>query len=150
MGRHEGGSALSSREREIVLLAARGLTDKEIKRRLGVSTSTVATYWKRIRDKLDTVNRAEAIAKLLTTQLTTQTRHVPDTSGMLTVGPADPVVTWAPGKWAAFAVQPAGSERLVEPKPAERLPFLDGKADKRFLTLQRSNGFLVGQLGLSP
>ncbi len=53
---------LSERERQIVRLGARGLTDKEIADRLAVSITTVRTYWIRLRRKLNANNRAQAIA----------------------------------------------------------------------------------------
>lgn len=60
--RHE---ALSDRERQIARLAAEGLTDKEIARRLDVSITTVRTYWVRMRRKLGAANRAQAIVRAL-------------------------------------------------------------------------------------
>lgn len=56
---------LSDRERQIVKLGARGLTDKEIAERLAVSITTVRTYWVRLRRKLNASNRAQAIALAL-------------------------------------------------------------------------------------
>jgi DNA-binding CsgD family transcriptional regulator len=56
---------LSERERQIVRLGARGLTDKEIADRLAVSITTVRTYWIRLRRKLNATNRAQAIAHAL-------------------------------------------------------------------------------------
>jgi PAS domain S-box-containing protein len=56
---------LSDREREIVLLAAEGLADKEIAKRLGITAGTVRTYWERLRPKLGASNRAQAAAMLL-------------------------------------------------------------------------------------
>lgn len=58
---------LSERERQIVRLGARGLTDKEIADRLAVSITTVRTYWIRLRRKLNATNRAQAIAHALQT-----------------------------------------------------------------------------------
>ncbi|MGV3613921.1 MAG: LuxR C-terminal-related transcriptional regulator [Fimbriimonas sp.] len=56
---------MSERERQIVRLGARGLTDKEIADRLAVSITTVRTYWIRLRRKLNATNRAQAIAHAL-------------------------------------------------------------------------------------
>lgn len=56
---------LSDRERQIVRLGAKGLTDKEIADRLAVSITTVRTYWIRLRRKLGASNRAQAIAHAL-------------------------------------------------------------------------------------
>lgn len=56
---------LSTREREVAMLAAQGLTDKEIASRLELSPGTLRTYWERARHKLDARSRAHVIAKLL-------------------------------------------------------------------------------------
>lgn len=56
---------LSGREREILVLASEGLTDKEIALKLGVSAATVKTYWERLRAKTDTPSRGSAILKVL-------------------------------------------------------------------------------------
>jgi PAS domain S-box-containing protein len=58
---------LSSRELEIVMEAAAGLTDKEIAKRLDLSIASVRTYWERLRRKLDATNRGHAIALALRT-----------------------------------------------------------------------------------
>lgn len=55
-------SVLSEREEEVLLLSTKGLTDKEIARKLGLSIATVNTYWVRIRTKLGGANRAELVA----------------------------------------------------------------------------------------
>ncbi len=56
---------ISTREREILLQAAEGRTDKEIAALLGLSLATVRTYWERLRAKTETTNRSEAIMKVL-------------------------------------------------------------------------------------
>jgi PAS domain S-box-containing protein len=53
---------LSARERQILAMAALGLTDKEIAAKSGVSLTTVRTYWERLRQKTGAVNRASAVA----------------------------------------------------------------------------------------
>lgn len=53
---------LSTREAEMLELAVEGLTDKEIAARLGVSITTVRTYWLRVRGKLGAQNRSHAIS----------------------------------------------------------------------------------------
>jgi PAS domain S-box-containing protein len=58
-------SLLSGRENQVVLLAADGLTDKEIATHLDLQLATIRTYWERIRDKLGTNNRGQSISKLL-------------------------------------------------------------------------------------
>jgi len=59
------GTLLSGREEEVLLLSASGLTDKEIAQRLGLGVATINTYWKRMREKLGGVNRAELVAAVL-------------------------------------------------------------------------------------
>ncbi|MGV3613869.1 MAG: PAS domain S-box protein [Fimbriimonas sp.] len=59
----------SPREREIMLLASEGFADKEIASRLGISHSTVTTYWTRVRRKCDASSRSEALMKILGTEL---------------------------------------------------------------------------------
>ncbi|MFC5051258.1 response regulator [Rubritalea spongiae] len=54
---------LSGREMEILSLLAEGLVKKEISDQLGISYSTVATYIRRIYDKLQVVNAAAAVNK---------------------------------------------------------------------------------------
>ena len=51
---------ISGRERQTVELAANGMTDKEIARRMGVSLATVRTYWERLRVKTATRTRTHA------------------------------------------------------------------------------------------
>lgn len=56
---------LSDREEQVLLLSTKGLTDKEIARKLDLSIATVNTYWVRIRTKLGGANRAELVAAAL-------------------------------------------------------------------------------------
>jgi two-component system nitrate/nitrite response regulator NarL len=56
---------LSSRERELLELAVRGLTTLEIAERLCLSPNTVKTYWQRLYDKLGTSDRASAVAEAI-------------------------------------------------------------------------------------
>lgn len=53
---------LSGREQQVLDLAAGGLTDEAIARRLGVSRHTIRTYLTRVFTKLGAANRAEAVA----------------------------------------------------------------------------------------
>ena len=55
---------LSDREREVVALVERGLTNSEIADRLGISVTTVKTHLSRAFRKLGARSRAEAIALL--------------------------------------------------------------------------------------
>lgn len=51
------------REEQVLVLAAGGLTDKEIAVRLGISPDTVGTYWRRILAKYHAASRTEVVAK---------------------------------------------------------------------------------------
>jgi len=51
------------REEQVLVLAAGGLTDKEIAIRLGISPDTVGTYWRRILAKYQAASRTEVVAK---------------------------------------------------------------------------------------
>lgn len=53
--------ALSTREREVLLLAAQGLSSKEVARRLFISERTVQTHLASIYDKLGSKNKTEAL-----------------------------------------------------------------------------------------
>ena len=55
--------ALTEREIEIVRLIADGLSNREIGRRLNVTTETVKWYNKRIFAKLDVRSRTQAVAR---------------------------------------------------------------------------------------
>lgn len=59
---------LSVREREILVLAARGLSNKEIASELFISGRTVGTHMERIAHKLNAKNRCHAVAISLTHQ----------------------------------------------------------------------------------
>lgn len=54
-------SSLSPREREVVVLIAEGLTNKEIADRLNISPSTVQTHTGRVMEKLNLHKRGEII-----------------------------------------------------------------------------------------
>jgi DNA-binding NarL/FixJ family response regulator len=55
---------LTKRERQVMALLLRGLTQAEIARELVISSNTVATHIQRILLKLDVHNRAQAVAKV--------------------------------------------------------------------------------------
>lgn len=57
--------SLSERERQLVVLASKGLTDTAIAHRLGISLATVGTYWGRVRIKFGPLNRTELVAVFL-------------------------------------------------------------------------------------
>ena len=54
---------LVGREKQVLQLAAQGLTDIQIAQSLGISKDTVGTYWRRILLRLDSSSRTEAVAK---------------------------------------------------------------------------------------
>lgn len=61
-----GGTVhLSSRERDLLELAAAGLTTAEIASRLFLSPNTVKTYWQRLYEKLGASDRASAMAEAI-------------------------------------------------------------------------------------
>lgn len=53
---------LSSRQCEIIELAAHGYTDAAMAERLGISEGTIGTHWSRIRAKIGPYSRAELVA----------------------------------------------------------------------------------------
>jgi DNA-binding NarL/FixJ family response regulator len=57
---------ITRRQREILELAAGGLTDKEIAHRLGISMATVRTHLQRLYRANGFRNRADAIAHWMT------------------------------------------------------------------------------------
>jgi DNA-binding CsgD family transcriptional regulator len=59
----EKRSELSPRQREIMLLAAQGLTDKEIALQTGLSVGTLRSHWDRMRARLGASSRGEVIAR---------------------------------------------------------------------------------------
>jgi DNA-binding CsgD family transcriptional regulator len=54
---------LSARELKVLDLASRGLIDLAIAAELGISISTVRSYWSRIRSKMGVVGRPELVAR---------------------------------------------------------------------------------------
>lgn len=69
---------LSSRDISILGLAATGKADKEIATALGLSLSTVRTYWGRIREKLGASTRAQAVGLYVRSQSTTSSLLSPN------------------------------------------------------------------------
>ncbi len=65
MSQSEETGALSTRERQILVLAAKGLTDAGIAQKLGISVATVGTYWGRIRGKNGQHSRTELVANFM-------------------------------------------------------------------------------------
>lgn len=56
-------TALSDKRRQVLELAARGQSNKAIARELGCTERTVKDHWARIFERLQVVNRAEAISR---------------------------------------------------------------------------------------
>ena len=65
MNQSEEPGILSNRERQILILAAKGLTDAGIAQKLGISVATVGTYWGRIRGKHGQHSRTELVANFM-------------------------------------------------------------------------------------
>jgi PAS domain S-box-containing protein len=65
MNQSEEPGILSNRERQILVLAAKGLTDAGIAQKLGISVATVGTYWGRIRGKHGQHSRTELVANFM-------------------------------------------------------------------------------------
>jgi DNA-binding CsgD family transcriptional regulator len=61
----EPASEAPKREEQVLVLAAGGLTDKEIAVRLGISPDTVGTYWRRVLAKYNAASRTEVVAKYM-------------------------------------------------------------------------------------
>lgn len=59
---HLSAMQLSNRERDVLCLAATGLTDEGIAVRLGIAAKTVRTYWERLKAKLNAESRLHAYA----------------------------------------------------------------------------------------
>ena len=56
---------LSDRERTVLLLAADGLTDKQIASHLQLSQRTIGTYWERMRQKMGQYSRTQLVANFV-------------------------------------------------------------------------------------
>lgn len=55
----------SQQEELILSLAAKGLADKEIANKIGISVGTVRSYWQRMRDKTHARSRSEILSQNL-------------------------------------------------------------------------------------
>ncbi|MBA3725359.1 MAG: response regulator transcription factor [Armatimonadetes bacterium] len=60
-----GTQVLSPREEQLVQLAIEGHTNDSIAKKLGLSPSTINTYWVRIRTKVQGDNRTAVIARII-------------------------------------------------------------------------------------
>ncbi len=57
--------SFSARQEQVILLASKGLADKQIAIELGLSIATIHTYWSRLRKKFGGGNRAELVTLAL-------------------------------------------------------------------------------------
>ena len=69
---HLRGSRLSSRERDCLAMASRGLAGEDIAAKLSLSIRTVQNHFDSIRSKLGAANRQEAVALALETGIITR------------------------------------------------------------------------------
>ena len=67
----KGSIALSSRELNVLSLVARGLSNKQIAIKLGISDKTVRNHLSRIFRKLDAGNRTQAVMNAMRVGLLT-------------------------------------------------------------------------------
>jgi two-component system, NarL family, nitrate/nitrite response regulator NarL len=68
---HEPAPKFGAREREVMRLTAQGLSRPEIAERLGIGSTTVKTYMKRVYAKLDVTDRAAMVAEAMRRGLVT-------------------------------------------------------------------------------
>src|SRR5262245_2122628 len=61
----DGGSVLTDRELEILQIIAKGLSNNEAAKVLGLSKATIRTHLEHIYEKLDVTNRLEAVTEAL-------------------------------------------------------------------------------------
>ncbi len=71
MRHNESKLSLSERELQILILVARGFSDKEIAKKLFVSKSTVNNHLLNILKKLNTKNRVQAVIEAIKHDLLT-------------------------------------------------------------------------------
>jgi DNA-binding NarL/FixJ family response regulator len=60
---HDSSDELSAREREILSLMAKGLSNQDIGRMLGIAADTVKKHLRHIYEKMNVADRAEAVAR---------------------------------------------------------------------------------------
>jgi len=115
-----GLRSLSGRETQLILLAAGGLSDKEIAKELGISVGTVTTLWSRLRAKQGIGSRILAVAAMassvarMTTQITSLDQELRSPEGIeshvrLLVSRRQIVLSCSTRAWAAFGLYPGCS-----------------------------------------
>lgn len=67
----QGTAALSTRERQVLGMAATGMLDKQIAQELGLSQNTLRTYWRRVREKLGELPRTALVTEFVKEDLRT-------------------------------------------------------------------------------
>ena len=103
--REEGLGSLTAREREVLNLLARGLSNRDIAEELVITNKTVKNHLSRIYEKIGVHSRAEAIALWL------------GVGGQLNA-PGGPMRNWDP--WSPAKLSPAASRRSRRARNGDR------------------------------
>jgi PAS domain S-box-containing protein len=101
---------LSGREKDVLLLASEGLTDKEICSRLNLTRSTIQTHWMRMRGKFGASSRGQIIAMALSAAYKQAEREIriahdwirimvdcAEDYAIFLIGPNEKIKSWNPG-----------------------------------------------------
>lgn len=102
----------------MLLLAAEGLTDKEIAKHLALSQRTIGTYWERMRLKLGPFSRTQLVARFLRGDAETEGAAVYDSL----------FAQWDEGVWI---VDPAGATVYANAKTTSLLGFESGQLEQK-------------------
>ena len=78
-------ATLSPREKQLLLLATRGLTDQGIAKELKLSLATVGTYWGRVRIKFGPLSRTEIVAIYLREEASASIEELEESNSQLLV-----------------------------------------------------------------
>jgi len=109
---------LSDRERAVFDLAVEGHTDELIAQSLGVATSTVASYWVRIRGKLGSLSRTEMVGAALRREIRERTAELRAENARLRAE----LARQADRTQGLLATQAALAESAWQPHALARLP----------------------------